>query len=399
VKSVEWLLWYSQAISSGRLEATAQLCGEYPANQSPDSAKTIWTYQDETLRRADGLSCRREHHSSGKGSQRSESKRTTIPDPQAARATDLVKRQFDPPAPNTLWVADFTYVSTWSWWVCVAFVIDAYSRRIVGWRCSTSMTTPLVLDAIEHAIWSRAHEGITDLGGLIHLGDRGSRYTSVAFIKRLLDAGIDASIGATGSSYDNALAETINGLYKTELIKPRGPWRNCDQVEIATMEWVDWFNNRRIYEHCDDLTPTEFEAAYYRHTETPQPAVLSKPISLRTPRGDSKTYTHPPGTFENLEDARDHLGEYVAWYNTTHKHSGIALFSPREVHDDSWRNAHRIRDLALQDYHQKHPERFRARPKTPSRAGIVRINHLPTKPSQTNPTDSTQLDIARYHRS
>jgi putative transposase len=209
------------------------------------------------------------------GAHRGKRKRTTIPDPQAARATDLVKRQFDPPAPNTLWVADFTYVSTWSGWVYVAFVIDAYSRRIVGWRCSTSMTTPLVLDAIEHAIWSRAHEGITDLGGLIHHNDRGSQYTSVAFTERLLDAGIDASIGATGSSYDNALAETINGLYKTELIKPRGPWRNCDQVEIATMEWVDWFNNRRIYEHCDDLTPTEFEAAYYRHNETRQPAGLS----------------------------------------------------------------------------------------------------------------------------
>jgi putative transposase len=208
------------------------------------------------------------------GAHRGKRKRTTIPDPQAPRATDLVKRRFNPAGPNQLWVADFTYVST-SGWVYVAFVIDAYARRIVGWRCSTSMTTPLVLDAIEHAIWSRQREGITDLSGLIHPNDRGSQYTSVAFTERLIDAGIDASIGATGSSYDNALAETVNGLYKTELIIPRGPWRTLDQVEIATLEWVDWFNNRRIYEHCGDMTPVELEGLYYQHNEDRQPAGLS----------------------------------------------------------------------------------------------------------------------------
>jgi putative transposase len=149
------------------------------------------------------------------GAHRGKRKCTTIPDPQAARATDLVKkRQFDPPAPNTLWGADFIYVSTSLGWVYVAFVTDAYSRRTVGWRCSTSMTTPLILDASEHAIWSRAHEGITDLGGLIHHNPRRSQYTSVTFTRPLLDAGIDASIGATGSSYDNPPAETINGLHK-----------------------------------------------------------------------------------------------------------------------------------------------------------------------------------------
>jgi putative transposase len=208
------------------------------------------------------------------GARRGKKKRTTIADPQAVRAGDLVGRKFNPNAPNVLWVADFTYVSTWSGWVYVAFVIDAYARRIVGWRTAT-MNTRLVLDAIEHAIWTRAREGITDLSGLIHHHDRGSHYTSIAFTERLLDAGIDASIGATGSSYDNALAETINGLYKTELIKPQGPWRTADHVEIATLEWVDWFNHRRLYEHCGDIPPAELEAAYYRHQETRQTAELS----------------------------------------------------------------------------------------------------------------------------
>jgi putative transposase len=209
------------------------------------------------------------------GARRGKKKRTTIADPQAARAADLVNRKFNPTAPNTLWVADFTYVSTWSGWVYVAFVIDAYSRRIVGWRTATSMSTQLVLDAIEHAIWTRARDGVTDLSGLIHHHDRGSQYTSIAFTERLSAAGIDPSIGTTGDSYDNALAETINGLYKTELIKPRGPWRTADHVEIATLEWVDWFNHRRLYEHCGDVPPAELEAAHYRQHRTQQPAEFS----------------------------------------------------------------------------------------------------------------------------
>jgi putative transposase len=209
------------------------------------------------------------------GVRRGKKKRTTIADPQADRAGDLVNRKFDPVAPNVLWVADFTYVSTWSGWVYVAFVIDAYSRRIVGWRTATAMNTALVLDAIDHAIWTRQRDGITDLTGLIHHNDRGSQYTSIAFTERLLDAGIDASIGATGDSYDNALAETINGLYKTELIKPMGPWRTADHVEIATLEWVDWFNHRRLYEHCGDIPPAELEANYYRRHRAQQTADLS----------------------------------------------------------------------------------------------------------------------------
>ncbi len=217
------------------------------------------------------------------GARRGKKKRTTIADPQAQRADDLVQRKFNPIGPNVLWVADFTYVSTWSGWVYVAFVIDAYSRRILGWRTSTRMTTPLVLDAIEHAIWARRREGITDLSGLIHHHDRGSQYSpasgrgphSIAFTERLTEAGIDASIGTTGDSYDNALAETINGLYKTELIKPQGPWRTVEHVEIATLEWVDWFNHRRLYEHCGDIPPAELEALYYGEHRTQRLAEFS----------------------------------------------------------------------------------------------------------------------------
>ncbi|MFV8171716.1 IS3 family transposase [Mycolicibacterium peregrinum] len=211
------------------------------------------------------------------GARRGKVKRTTIADPQADRPDDLVGRHFCPNAPNMLWVADFTYVSTWSGWVYVAFVIDAYARRIVGWRTATTMTTQLVLDAIEHAIWTRQREGVEDLSGLIHHNDRGSQYTSLTFTDRLLEAGIDASIGATGNSYDNALAETINGLYKTELIKPFGPWRTVDQVEVATLEWVDWFNHRRLYEYCGDMPPSECEALYYRHHRTQHTAEFSTP--------------------------------------------------------------------------------------------------------------------------
>ncbi|SDC57015.1 putative transposase [Rhodococcus tukisamuensis] len=209
------------------------------------------------------------------GARRGKKKRTTLADPQAHRAGDLVERNFNPESPNVLWVADFTYVSTWSGWVYVAFVIDAFSRRILGWRSSTTMTTPLVLDAIEHAIWTRTREGVTDLSGLIHHNDHGSQHTSVAFTERPVDAGIDASVGTTGDSYDNALAETVNGLYKTELIKAQGPWRTVDQVEAATLERVDWFNHRRLYEHCGDLPPAEYEALYYRQLRTQPTAEFS----------------------------------------------------------------------------------------------------------------------------
>jgi putative transposase len=196
-------------------------------------------------------------------------KKTTIGDPAGARPADLVQRQFGPPAPNRLWVADITYVSTWSGWVYVAFVIDAYARRILGWRVATTMSTTMVLDSIEQAIWTRQREGVFDLKGVVHHTDRGSQYTSIRFAERLAEAGIQPSVGAVGSSYDNALAESINGLYKTELIKPRKPWRTVDEVEYATAKWVDWFNNHRLYEYCGDIPPVELENAYYARTQRP----------------------------------------------------------------------------------------------------------------------------------
>ena len=198
------------------------------------------------------------------GARRGRRHRTTIADAAATRPADLVQRQFNPAAPNRTWVADFTYVPTWSGMVYVAFVIDAYSRRILGWRAATSMRTALVLDALEQAVWTRTHDGVATLSGLICHHDAGSQYTSIAYTERLAEAGIDPSVGSVGDAYDNALAETVIGLFKTELIKPRGPWRTVEQVEIATLEYVDWFNHRRLFETCGDVPPVELEAAHYR---------------------------------------------------------------------------------------------------------------------------------------
>lgn len=188
--------------------------------------------------------------------------RTTIPDAAAARPTDLVQRQFNVTAPNRLWVADFTYVPTWAGMVYVAFVIDAYARRVLGWRADTTMRTSLVLDALEMAIWTRDRAGMADLTGLVHHTDAGSQYTSIAFTERLIEAGVDASIGSVGDAYDNALAESTIGLYKTELIKNYGPWRDRDHVEIHTLEYIDWYNHRRPHSAAADLPPADFEALY-----------------------------------------------------------------------------------------------------------------------------------------
>lgn len=201
-------------------------------------------------------------------------KRTTISDPKASKPHDLVNRNFRPRAPDRLWVADFTYVSTWSGWCYIAFVIDAYARRILGWSVATTMTSQLVIDAVEQAIWIRHRDG-KDLAGLIAHHDHGSQYVSLARTEHLDVAGIRPSTGAVGSSYDNALAESVIGLYKTELIKPRRPWKGVDHLEIATAEWVDWFNHRRPFEYCDDLTPLEAEQAHYAHHQTPTTAGVS----------------------------------------------------------------------------------------------------------------------------
>ena len=185
--------------------------------------------------------------------------RTTIPDDSIVKPLDLVNRQFRATQPNQLWVADITYVATWSGFVYVAFVIDVFSRYIVGWRVLRSMQTNLVLDALEQALWARGKPK-----GVIHHSDRGSQYLSIRYSERLSEAGFTASVGSTGDSYDNALAETINGLYKAEVIHKDGPWKGPDQVELATLSWVDWFNNQRILEPIGDVPPAEYEMRYHQ---------------------------------------------------------------------------------------------------------------------------------------
>jgi putative transposase len=197
------------------------------------------------------------------GALRGKGVRTTIPDERDQRPQDLVDRDFTATAPNQLWVADFTYVATWSGTVYVAFIIDVFSRRIVGWRAATTMTTELVLDTLEHAVWTRLGDGVSDLTGLVHHTDAGSQYTSFAFTSRLIEAGVDPSVGSVGDAYDNALAESQIGAYKTELIRPDGPWRDVEHVELETLRWVHWFNHERTHESVDDLTPIEVEAAHY----------------------------------------------------------------------------------------------------------------------------------------
>ncbi|RSY04028.1 IS3 family transposase [Sphingomonas koreensis] len=186
--------------------------------------------------------------------------RTTISDRAAPCPLDRVNRQFRAPAPNRLWVSDFTYVATWAGFVYVAFVIDTYARRIVGWRASRTTHASFVLDALEQALHDRRP---VHRGGLVHHSDRGSQYVSIKYTERLAEAGIEPSVRSVGDSYDNALAETINGLYKAEVIHRRGPWRNFEAVEYATLEWVDWFNHRRLLEPIGNIPPAEAEEQYY----------------------------------------------------------------------------------------------------------------------------------------
>jgi transposase InsO family protein len=184
---------------------------------------------------------------------------TTVADETALRPPDLVHREFVATRPNQLWVADITYVATWAGFAYVALVVDVFSRRIVGWRVSSSLKSDLALDALEQALHARP-----GADGVVHHSDRGSQYTSIRYTERLAAAGLERSVGSVGDSYDNALAESINGLYKTEVIYRRGPWRTIDAVEYATLVWVDWFNNRRLLEPLGHVPPAEYEAAYYR---------------------------------------------------------------------------------------------------------------------------------------
>ena len=192
--------------------------------------------------------------------------RTTFADKAAPCPLDHVNRQFHAPRPNVLWVSDFTYVSTWAGFIYVAFVIDTYARRIVGWRVSRTAHTGFVLDALEQALHDRRP---LHRGGLVHHSDRGSQYVSIRYSERLAEAGIEPSVGSVGDSYDNALAETINGLYKAEVIHRRGPWRTFEAVEFATLEWVDWFNHRRLLEPIGNIPPAEAEERYYATLDQP----------------------------------------------------------------------------------------------------------------------------------
>lgn len=201
------------------------------------------------------------------GARRGRKVRTTRPDRQAGRHPDLVDRQFVADRPNALWVTDLTYVATWSGMVYVCFIIDAFSRMIVGWRAATHMRTETVLDALEMARWSRG----TTLEGLVCHSDAGSQFTSIRYGERLAEIGAMPSIGSIGDSYDNALAETVHGLYKTELIRRRGPWRAVDDLELATLGWVHWFNNQRLHGTLGDIPPAEFEAAYHHQQDTNRP--------------------------------------------------------------------------------------------------------------------------------
>jgi putative transposase len=229
------------------------------------------------------------------GRVRGKKRRTTVPDTTTARPPDLVERHFQASAPNRLWVADITYVATWSGFVYVAFIIDAFARRIVGWRVSHTLRADLALDALEMAIWSRRQ----DLDGLVHHSDRGVQYLSIRYTERLAQEGALTSVGSRGDSYDNALAESIVGLYKAELITMRGPWRTVDDVELATLAWVDWWNHTRLLWVIGGVPPAESEANWHVQRES---EALQAPQSPVLDRGGMKTpaQSEPEDTYLEL---------------------------------------------------------------------------------------------------
>jgi len=228
----------------------------YQENRSVYGARKVWKQANR-----EGIGVGRDQVASLMAAQgligvvRGKKKRTTVPDETAPRPTDLVKRDFTAQAPNRLWVADLTYVSTWSGFCYVAFIIDAFSRFIVGWKVSTSLSAGVALDALEMAIWARKG----NLSNLIHHSDRGVQYLSIRYTERLAEAGVVNSVGSKGDSYDNALAESVNGLYKTEVIGRYGPMRTATQVELETASWVAWYNQTRLHSYCGDIPPAEFE--------------------------------------------------------------------------------------------------------------------------------------------
>lgn len=220
----------------------------------------------ERLMRAEGL----------QGARRGRRFVTTKPDTAAVRPPDLVQRAFKATRPNELWVVDFTYVATWSGTAFTAFVSDVFSRRIVGWRTAASMPTELPLDALEMALWTRARSG-EPVDGVVHHSDAGAQYTSIRYSNRLADAGAVASIGSVGDSFDNAMAESVIGLYKTECVRHEGPWRGVDDLELATLSWVHWFNETRLHSAIGHVPPVEFEAEHYRHINARQQPLSGEP--------------------------------------------------------------------------------------------------------------------------
>jgi putative transposase len=212
---------------------------------------------------------RAEEHQSDRDVRRGKAKRTTIPGDLSARPADLVDRQFFANAPNRLWLADITYVWTWAGFCYTSFITDAFARRIVGWRVSKSLRTDLALDALEMAICTRNGEDLTQL---VHHSDRGVQYLAIRYTERLADEQAVTSVGSKGDSFDNALADTVNGLYKTELIYRRGPWKSMEQLELATSAWVNWWNEQRLHEACHYVPPAEFEESYYRRLGEPSSA-------------------------------------------------------------------------------------------------------------------------------
>ncbi|MGY1836291.1 IS3 family transposase, partial [Blastococcus sp. SYSU DS0510] len=209
-----------------------------------------------------------------RGISRAKGPRTTVPATDPDTRPDLVDRAFTATAPNQLWVADITYCRTFAGWVYAAFVIDVHSRRVVGWQLSKSLRTDLALDALEMGIWSRQHAGQA-VDGLIHHSDRGVQYVAIRYTQRLAEAGAVASVGSRGDSYDNALAEAFNSLFKAELVRNKGPWKNIDDLEIAVAEYIDWFNHRRLHGEIGLIPSAEYEGTYYRHNPAPTPAGAS----------------------------------------------------------------------------------------------------------------------------
>jgi putative transposase len=254
----------SPAKGSARSRRDAELCAEirrvHEANFGVYGLRKVWRQlRREGIAAARCTVARLMRQMGLQGVVRGKATRTTMPDKATPCPADKVNRQFQAPRPNQLWVSDFTYVATWQGFVYVAFVIDVFARCIVGWRVSRNAQTGFVLDALEQALHDRRPVQV----GLIHHSDRGGQYLSIRYTERLAIAGIEPSVGSVGDSYDNALAESIIGLFKTEVIRQRGPWKSLEAVEFATLEWVDWFNNRRLLEPIGNIPPVEAEARYY----------------------------------------------------------------------------------------------------------------------------------------